>query len=150
MNNCMKCEKNLSGAVKSKVKADGSYYLACGSCGNIMEVTVDKTTGLTTLGATLEGTSKKVVAQMIEAKELFAAVGHNVASYIDTMNGTKKSATELKKVDYTAVKSTVKASVKKIVASVAKSVEVSGVSLTVKDSNAIADIIVAAIKKADK
>ena len=51
-NNCTKCEKGLSGAVKSKVKADKSFYLACPGCGNVMYVTVDAN-GITTVNPTL-------------------------------------------------------------------------------------------------
>ena len=146
-NLCIKCEKNLTGSRKSAVKEDGSFYLACSSCGNVHYVTVDAN-GLTTISNTLEGSQSnpEVRAQMIEAKELFEKVNGAVSQYIPEMNGEKRSASELVSIDYDAVKDTAKESVKEVVKSIANSVGAKGIDLCDSDAEAIADIVVKTIK----
>lgn len=153
MENCLKCTKGLSGATKSAVKEDGSFYLSCNSCGNVMYVTKDATTGLTTIHATLEGAGQDVKDQMIEAKKLFILAGKGITQYIDTMNGEKKAASDLVEkevINYDDVKETVVESVKDLVKSIGAAIGVKGIDVYDGDAEQIADLIVDQIKGAEK
>lgn len=149
MTNCLKCTKELLGAVKSSVKDDGSYYLICRNCGNVMQVTVDESTGLTTIHHTLEGYSKEVKDQMIEAKNLFESAGVEISEYIALMNSERHSAIELKEdIDYDNVKEEVNISIKEIVSSISDTVGIKEIELEDEKVNKISDLIIKEIKQA--
>lgn len=95
MEKCKVCNKSLKGAVKSAKREDGSYYIICPSCGNVMRVEVSE--GLTTICRTPEGYSDVVQEMMEEAYELFEEVGIRITQYIAKINEEKRSAEELRK-----------------------------------------------------
>lgn len=95
MEKCKVCNKSLKGAVKSAKREDGSYYIICPSCGNVMRVEVSE--GLTTICRTPEGYSDVVQEMMEEAYELFEEVGICITQYIAKINEEKRSAAELRK-----------------------------------------------------
>lgn len=96
MEKCKVCSKSIKGAVKSAKRKDGSYYIICPSCNNVMLVTVNDE--ITTICRTSEGNSKVTIDQMKEAYKLFSDAGIHVSEYIDTINTDRKSAQDLKEV----------------------------------------------------
>jgi hypothetical protein len=93
MEKCKVCGKKIKGAAKSAKRKDGSYYIICPNCNNVMLVTVSDE--ITTICRTDEGYNESVKNQMEEAYVLFKEAGVTVTQYIPVVNTPKKDASEL-------------------------------------------------------
>jgi hypothetical protein len=66
MENCFKCNEGLDDSIKSAVKEDGSYYILCKNCGNVMYITKNAF-GHLIVRNTADDNSEETKAQIVEA-----------------------------------------------------------------------------------
>ena len=92
---CEICQGNLERGIKSAVKDNGDYYIACPDCGMVYLVhTLEN--GLTKLERTPEDSdSEKIKEQIKEAYDLFAAAGKDVVSCISKIHNEKENIRDI-------------------------------------------------------
>lgn len=92
---CEICQGNLERGIKSAVKDNGDYYIACPDCGMVYLVhTLEN--GLTKLERTPEDSdSEEIKEQIKEAYDLFAAAGKDVVSCISKIHNEKENIRDI-------------------------------------------------------
>ena len=92
---CEICQGNLERGIKSAVKENGDYYIACPDCGMVYLVhTLEN--GLTKLERTPEDSdSEEIKEQIKEAYDLFAAAGKDVVSCISKIHNEKENIRDI-------------------------------------------------------
>ena len=92
---CEICQGNLERGIKSAVKNNGDYYIACPDCGMVYLVhTLEN--GLTKLERTPEDSdSEEIKEQIKEAYDLFAAAGKDVVSCISKIHNEKENIRDI-------------------------------------------------------
>ena len=92
---CEICQGNLERGIKSAVKDNGDYYIACPDCGMVYLVhTLEN--GLTKLERTQEDSdSEEIKEQIKEAYDLFAAAGKDVVSCISKIHNEKENIRDI-------------------------------------------------------
>jgi hypothetical protein len=94
MENCFKCNEGLDDSIKSAVKEDGSYYILCKNCGNVMYITKNAF-GHPIVRNTADDNSEETKAQIVEAYELFKNNGFTPALYSTSKDSEKRSIGDL-------------------------------------------------------
>ena len=92
---CEICQGNLERGIKSAIKDNGDYYIACPDCGMVYLVhTLEN--GLTKLERTPEDSdSEEIKEQIKEAYDLFAAAGKDVVSCISKIHNEKENIRDI-------------------------------------------------------